>query len=160
MLPENNFLFVTAQKKAELFVSCYFFSPSISPDEAVSQLAREGWEVLSKHAIDLRWENMSDIFINFARRHSLMETMKLSASYYLQGVATTVVNYEKMYLMKHNASLSHEEIVRVSFDESCRASHISNLSLEENMFSNFFFSKGVEAAFNAGYGAMMPYTQN
>ncbi len=88
-----------------------------------------------------------------------METMKLSASYYLQGVATTVVNYEKIYLMKHNASLSHEEIVRADFDESCRAVAQDD-SPEAYMFSNFFFSKGVEAAFSAGYGAMMPYTQN
>lgn len=160
MLPENNFLFVTAQRKAELFVSCYFFSPSISPDEAVSQLAREGWEVLSKHAIDLRWENMSDIFITYARKLTLIETMKLSASYYLQGVATALRNYEKIYLMKHKASLSYEEIVRVGFDESCRVVTFENYSPEADMFSNFFFSKGVEAAFSAGYGAMMPYTQN
>ncbi len=86
--------------------------------------------------------------------------MKLSAAYYLQGVATTLQNYEKMFLMKYNASLSYEEIIRAGFDNSCRAAHLQNPTPEENMFSNFFFSKGVEAAFNAGYGAMTPYTQN
>lgn len=161
MLPAKNLMFVIANKGIDMRVGCYF-SPSHLDDLFLTKLTREHWNIVSKHTIDLHWENMYLLFDAYATQYPLLEIIKLTAALYVQGVTTTLTNYEKMYLMKYQSD--YEEIIptdfTTAFPETCDL-YLELLTLpDSDKFYEFFYFKGVEAAFKAGYGTITMYTKN
>jgi hypothetical protein len=162
MLPTYDLQFIIANKQQTTRIGCCF-TPSPYHELFLSKLKREQWKVISQHTIDLRQGCICHIFEECAENYSLLRTLQLTAALYLQGVTTAVVHYEKMYLM---AQLhTYQEIIPVDF--SSNYPEVCDIYLDAletipqaEILYNYFYFKGVEAAYRAGYDTIVTLTRN